>query len=223
MHILQFSGGIDSLACLELLKGMPKLKVLTVSTDGAYPERAEYLAKVAEAYPQFEFTTIHTDRALEQTGYPVDVVPIKFTRLGNITQGTPVRYQSYLECCWRSIWLPMMDACKQLGATDIYRGQRADDVHKAPIEDGHVEDGITYHFPIEKWTRDDVHAYVKKHCPSLVPEYYASEKTSRDCWDCTAYLADNLGRIGNLSTSQHASVVKVLDQWSTDIANETRW
>jgi phosphoadenosine phosphosulfate reductase len=117
----------------------------------------------------------------------------------------------------------MEQATFQLGATDIYRGQRNEDHHKAPIRDGHVENGVTYHFPLELWTRDEVKHYLQLECPELIPEYYVNEKTSRDCMDCTAYLKDNTSRIRHLPHKEYSIVRLVLNQWRMDVEDETRW
>lgn len=223
MKVLQFSGGLDSLVCLDLLKNTRGLTVFTISTDGAYPERDAYMKRVAEFYPHLNFVVKQTHRELDRYGAPVDVVPIRFTTMGNLIHGTPVKYQPYTECCARAIWLPMHLAVKELGATVVYRGQRADDEYKAPIKNGHVEDGITYQFPIEQWSRESVVKYVENHCPELMPEYYQHEESSRDCWDCTAYLKHNKVRIGNLPAAQKACVVSTIQEWYDDIVDETRW
>jgi 3'-phosphoadenosine 5'-phosphosulfate sulfotransferase (PAPS reductase)/FAD synthetase len=223
MKVLQFSGGIDSLACLELLKNERGLHVVTVSTDGSYPERDAYLKMVADRHPHIPFMTIMSDRDLKEYGHPVDVVPMRYTGLGNMIEDTPVKYQSAFECCARGFWYPMMDTMIRMGATEVFRGQRRDDLLKSPIKDGHVEGPITYRFPIYDWTRGQVAHYVKVNCPDLVPEYYSTELTSRDCWDCTAYLRDNAARIRNLPHEQRIKVSDILAEWRRDVNEETRW
>lgn len=223
MKVLQFSGGLDSLACLELLKDVPHLVVVTASTDGAYPERAEYLDKVADHYRLLDFYRVETNRQIERFGHPVDVVPLKYNAIGSVVQDTPLKYQAYYECCSRGLWGPMVSFVEKLGATVIYRGQRKDDSMKAPIHDGLVIDGITYLMPIENWTRSEVKAFVQNRCPELIPAYYDVEKTSRDCWDCTAFLHENRERIANLSEEQRSKVIPILDGWKRDVTEETRW
>lgn len=223
MEVLQFSGGLDSLACLELLKDRPGLVVLTASTDGAYPEREQYLKKVEFYYPHLTFKECYADRHLEIYGQPVDVVPIKFTTIGHIVQLSPIKYQPHFECCNRGLWIPMMHATKALGATVVYRGQRGEDSFKAPIRDGHMEDGVEYRLPIEDWSREKVLQFVNERVPELIPAYYDKEQTSRDCWDCTAYLHENIDRIHNLPPEQRKHVTDILDEWRQDINDETRW
>jgi 3'-phosphoadenosine 5'-phosphosulfate sulfotransferase (PAPS reductase)/FAD synthetase len=202
---------------------MKDLNVVTLSTDGAYPERAAYLHAVELAFPQFTFLEIKSHRHLERHGYPVDVVPLKYTKFGAVTQGASVRYQPYSECCYRGIWKPMHEAMQHLNVTEIYRGQRDEEAHTVPIKDGEFQGGIQYHLPIASWTRADVLKFVKAMVPDLVPGYYDTEQTSRDCWDCTAYLAENQDRIRNLTGEARVQVTHVLDQWHEDIMTETRW
>jgi phosphoadenosine phosphosulfate reductase len=221
MKVLQFSGGLDSLACLWLLKDMPGLHVLTVSTDGAYPDRSAYLNKVRAALPHIPIAEFHTERNLKAHGIPVDVVPVKFTALGSIVQGAPLKYRTPYECCAEALWAPMHQKCLQLGVTEIFRGQRNDDARKAPIVDGQEVEGITYRFPLATWSRADVVAYVNENCPDLIPESYTlGERTSRDCWDCTGYLDENVQRIKNLPDDKQAVVMGRINEWRADVAAE---
>lgn len=223
MQLLQFSGRLDSLACLILLHDTAGLNVLTASTDGAYPERAEYLAKVQAAYPQVIFHHVSTDRRLDVFGRPVDVVPLRYTALGQYTRGkSDVRYQDAFSCCGRNLWTPLERKSKELGATTIYRGQRNDDRQRNPeIVDGADIGGITYRLPIEHWTRERVIKFVAQEAPELVPEsYWKGEKTSRDCVDCTAYLEDNETRINNLPLKMRIAMQSVLGKWRSDVMDE---
>jgi len=221
MKVLQFSGGLDSLACLWLLRDEPGLHVLTVSTDGAYPGRAAYLDRVRDALPNIPMAEFRTERNLKQHGIPVDVVPVRFTALGSIVQGSPLKYRTPYECCAEALWAPMHEKCLQLGVTEIFRGQRDDDARKAPIVDGQVVEGITYRFPLASWTREHVKRYVEKNCPDLIPESYTmGEKTSRDCWDCTGYLDENVQRIKNLPDAERSVVMGRINEWRADVAAE---
>lgn len=221
MKVLQFSGGLDSIACLWLLKDEPGLNVLTVSTDGAYPERSAYLDRVRNALPHIRFAEIHADRNLKTHGIPVDVVPVKFTALGSIVQGAPLKYRTPYECCAEALWAPMHQTCLKLGVTTIFRGQRDDDARKAPIEDGQEVEGVTYRFPLAKWTRQQVVEYVEANCHDLIPESYKlGEGTSRDCWDCTGYLDENVQRIKNLPDDKKSVVMARINEWRADVAAE---
>lgn len=203
MRILQFSGGLDSLATLWMLKETwDSLTVAWVDTGAAYDETHELMARIKKL-PIADFVIIRSDQPkwTAEHGFPVDVIPVRLTGIGHTIHKTVgPRFQSYLMCCNANIWGPMTEAMNRLGATVVYRGQRKAEKKTAPIASGHVHEGIRYEFPIEDWTREQVRAYVEERCPDYVPEYYRNgEDSSRDCWDCTAYLEDNAKRISVLS------------------------
>lgn len=220
MKILQFSGGIDSLACLLLMRDEPDLNVVTISTDGSYPERAAYLNKVKKAFPNINFHVEYTSRYLNLFGHPVDILPMRWSQIGVLTHGGGApRYQDIYSCCNRARWIPMLEKCKELGATEIYRGTRNDDAQKIEIPHGTVVDGVSYYFPIANWTRARVLSFVREHAAELIPEsYFLGEKTSRDCMDCTGYLADNQQRIKNLPIEHWKSVNQILNTWRDNVA-----
>ena len=223
MNILQFSGGIDSLACLILLQDIPNLQVVSISTDGAYSERKDYLRKVQKTFSHLAFHQMHTARYLNLFGLPVDVVPIRWTKLGVLLNntGNAPRYQDSYSCCARAIWEPLDELCRELKATTIFRGVRNNDMQKALVKDGDVVNGVKYHFPIHDWTRERVFSFVKEHASELIAEsYLKGEETSRDCIDCTAYLWENKVRIKNLPVAQWKDLTHKLNQWRDDVATE---
>ena len=115
----------------------------------------------------------------------------------------------------------MHRACMVMGVDTIYRGQRADDVRRAPIKSGDVDAfGIRVMFPIHDWTREQVFSYVRERCPEWMPSYYDTEKTSRDCWNCTAYRDDNVERVRNLPEKQRAVVEERLATWKQRVSEE---
>jgi len=214
MKILQFSGGIDSLATLFVKRPeWPDIVVCWINTGSAYPDMVDYMQRIALLVPHFEH--VRTDKAAweGQNGTAVDLLPVRYTLLGRAIHGTlgdgPL-YTSYLGCCNANIWTALAATAQRLGATHIIRGQKKADVKRSPINSGHVEDGITYEFPIEDWTREQVFAYCERECPELIPAYYrAGEVSSHDCWDCIAYLDENGVRIRNLPTPDMQSELNV--------------
>jgi 3'-phosphoadenosine 5'-phosphosulfate sulfotransferase (PAPS reductase)/FAD synthetase len=222
MKILQLSGGVDSLACLLLLKGEPDLMVLSVLTDGAYESSIEYLFKLQAEFAGVKFVTFQTERKLPEYGQPVDVVPLRWTALGQLSRGSQdTRYQDAFSCCHRAIWEPLDKISRGLGATTIFRGQRNDDRLRSPMNDGDVDRGVTLRFPIATWTRQRVLAFIDRTAPHLMPPGYdEGEKTSRDCWDCTAYLGDNMHRIANLPPEQNKRLTSLIARWRDDVATE---
>jgi phosphoadenosine phosphosulfate reductase len=222
MKVLQFSGGLDSLACLLLLHKVPSLTVVSVLTDGAYATTPVYLGHVQAAFPELHFISIHTKRQIEKFGHPVDIVPLRWTVLGQAARDShDVRYQDAYSCCHRAIWAPLDRACRGLGAKVIYRGQRDDDRLRDPLPNGAIVDGVMMLYPIAKWTRSQVVEYVMEKAPDLMPPGYGDgELTSRDCIDCTAYLQDNQQRISNLPARERKRVNDLLGRWRDDVLTE---
>ena len=223
-RVLQFSGGKDSLALLFLMEEeWSDLLVMWCNAGAPHASTLAMMDYVRELVPNFIEVSGDQPAFVREWGYPTDIMPIATTRIGRLVHGTEGDcFVSAHACCMANIWQPMRDACKRLGVTDVYRGQKDSDRRKAPIKDLHVEEGVTYHFPLQHWTDDDVFAFLA----DRVPEHYKrGEKSSRDCWDCTAYLDENVERIKNLTTMQRTFVqgklktlLAVTDKSRADIA-----
>jgi phosphoadenosine phosphosulfate reductase len=190
---LAFSGGKDSLACWYLYKNKNPI-VFWANTGKAYPETIEIIEKVkAEAV---EFIEIVSDQQghIEKFGLPSDIVPINSTKDGmQLTEQKPVMVQSYLNCCYQNISKPLMEAAKKRGITQMVRGQRLDESYKSTAKHGSVVDGIMFIQPIETWTKEQVLAFLQTQCE--LPEHYAINHSSLDCYDCTAYLEHSADRV----------------------------
>lgn len=189
---IQFSGGIDSLACLWLYRGTPDVTAYWVKTDGAYPSMEEHIRKCCDA-AGIPLRIVDGYRDIATYGYPNDLEP-----------------DTVLACCSRGLWVPMAEAMQKDGIQVIVRGQRDDDTLKGAVIDGYTDGGGTvYRLPIRAWTRAMVVDYVAENCPQLVHEsYFMGEVTGRDCWDCTGYLFDNAQRIINLPLDKRELVLK---------------
>lgn len=224
-NALQFSGGIDSLATLWTLREQwDDLHVFWLNTGAAYEDTIKYMGRVKRLVPHFHEIQGVQPFSIAMFGWPADVVPVHATRDGRVSHSmSGLMFQPYIHCCARSIWEPLRMAMIAHGATHIYRGQRSSDKRKAPIKSGFVDEfGVTYLFPIESWTREEVFAYCRKECPSWIPPYYADgEKTSHDCWNCTAYLDENIERINALPTEQRDRVVGILGELRAEVARAT--
>lgn len=223
MNAIQISGGVDSMAMLWLLKPIwPESFVMWCDSGAAYQGTHELMKKVREMVPHFRTVHGNQPQVIQQFGYPVDVVPVKYSAQGEMMFGPqPVRFQSYFDCCRRSLWEPMQNACVAMGIDTIFRGQRSDEARKAPIPDGYTDPlGIKYKFPLASWTKDQVFEYVRKECPDLLLDYYKTEPTSRDCWSCTAFRDDNVERVKNLPPEPRAVVLERLAVWKTAVMEE---
>lgn len=192
MRILAFSGGKDSMACLHLMKDSLDCAIY-VDTGKSYPETA---AMVRYASQLVLVVTVYTNRAEqnERQGIPADVVPVDWTRIGQMVTGRkPVMIQNYLSCCWENVSLPLLAKAAEMGATEIVYGQRNDEGHKSTSRNGDIVEGIVRLQPIEDWTSDQVMEYLASKMD--IPAHYKIKHSSLDCYDCTAYRKDSRDRV----------------------------
>ena len=132
---------------------------------------------------------VKTDREAQNAreGIPADVVPVNWTRGGQLITGPkPVMVQSYVSCCFENLSLPLLQKAKELKADEIVYGQRNSDGHRATSRNGDVIEGMVRLHPIEDWTREQVLRFlgIKMEVP---PHYLHIQHSSLDCYDCTAY------------------------------------
>jgi 3'-phosphoadenosine 5'-phosphosulfate sulfotransferase (PAPS reductase)/FAD synthetase len=194
MKALAFSGGKDSLACWYLCRHENPV-VYWVNTGKAYPETIKIVEEIKSQAA--DFVEVKTDQQshIEVHGLPSDVVPVDLTSLGNVfIKKTPIKVQSYLDCCYQNISRPLMDALKHRGVTELIKGQRNDDTHKATARNGDIVEGILIRHPIENWSSKEVLSYVELNRGSI-PEHFNIDHSSLDCYDCTAYLAYSADRV----------------------------
>jgi phosphoadenosine phosphosulfate reductase len=92
------------------------------------------------------------------------------------------------------LWKPLQDAVKEGGYTLVIRGQRNSETHKSTTRSGHIEDGVEYWFPLENWSEGAVREFLDERRVPL-PEHYSWFNSSLDCATCTAYLAQNKGKL----------------------------
>lgn len=187
MKALAFSGGKDSMACLHLLKGKLDCAIY-VDTGFSYPETN---ALVEYASSMVRMITVKSDRQgqNEREGIPADVVPVNWTKLGqSLTGPKNVMIQSYLGCCFENLYQPLMEKAHELGVKTLYLGQREEETHKSPLPSGSVVDGIERIYPINDWTKKQVLDFLAERME--IPEHYSIERSSLDCYDCTAYTED---------------------------------
>lgn len=210
---LQFSGGKDSLACLWLIRPWwNKTVVLWANTGAAFPETVELMEKVRALVPCFH--EVKTDQAeqVKRNGYPVDLLPILHHR--HFPQHREPKLQGFMECCWENIMNPANTEAQRLGATLLIRGQKSADKLKGPLKSGDYAGGFELLHPIEGWTDAEVMKYLEE-TPLKAPEHYAYVNTSLDCWSCTSFLSENVGKMKYMREKhpeKHAEVTRRLKE-----------
>lgn len=193
LALLQFSGGKDSLACLEMCKPyLDKIIVCWVNTGDAFPETIALMEKVRRDVPWFWEVNSNQPRQIETHGWPVDVLPVEYTAYGRTVTGDerPIM-QGYPMCCGANLWAPLQIALKQSGATLLIRGTKASDGRKHPVRSGDVVEGVEYLFPVWEWSDAEVSSFLAE----KLPPHYATLNTSLDCRHCTAYLGENQSKL----------------------------
>lgn len=217
--VFQFSGGKDSLACLYLLRPhWDKLIVMWVNTGAAFPETLAQMAGVRKLMPKFVEIASNQPRNVAEHGNPSDLVTVWDTTQGRQLDATRTRkVQSPLTCCAANLWLPALQACIDLGATLVIRGQRHEDNRKGPIRSGHVADGVEYWFPIEDWTSAQVRSFLHEKGVAI-PDHYSYFDSSLDCMTCTAYMKENTGKLRYLKERHPETYEKVRTEISELIA-----
>lgn len=192
---LAFSGGKDSWACLWLnIDRLSEILVVWVNTGKNYPEMLATIEKARELCPNFVELIVDRDGQNDYHGLPSDVVPVNWTREGQVFTGAkPVMVQSYLQCCYENIGSALQKFCQDHGIKHLIRGQRNDEGHKSTARHGSLVGRILYEQPIEDWTSQQVLDYVAEYMP--LPDHFKFEHSSMDCYDCTAFTAESRDRI----------------------------
>ncbi len=185
MRVLALSGGKDSMACLHLMRDTLDCAIY-VDAGKTFPETLEMI-KYAETIVPVVVLRTDRDGQNAREGMPADVVPVNWTRAGQMITGPkPVMVQSYMACCFENLALPLLQIAKELRADEIVYGQRNNDIHRATSRNGDVIEGMVRLHPIEDWTRDQVLEYLETKM-SVPPHFYLIQHSSLDCYDCTAY------------------------------------
>ena len=192
---LMFSGGKDSIACLHLVeKYLDKIVVVWVNTGANFPEIEALMKETRAKVPHFLEIKTNQPDSVKLNGYPVDVVPVNYTALGqSVTSIKDFKVRSYFDFCSENFWIPCDAEIRKFGITGVIRGQRQSEGPRAPIKSGFIEDGIEYHLPIESWTDSEVIDYLRSK-DVVIDERLSMAHSSLDCWNCTAYMAESSDR-----------------------------
>lgn len=222
---LMFSGGKDSIACLEMARPyLDKIVVIWVNTGSNFTEVDEFVTKIALEVPNFVEIPTNQAWSVEINGYPSDVVPVNYTKLGQcFTNPKDIMLRSYLECCNENIWSPAFAKVQEMGITGVIRGQRNDEGHKAPLDSCQTVDGIEYFFPLQDWSSQDVVAYLLSNGVDVDDRLIMEHHSSLDCWNCTAFTEDSTERMEYMKKyhpNKHQAVVKIMQRIDNAVMSE---
>ncbi len=218
--MLQFSGGRDSLATLELCKPWwDKIFVVYCNPGDEFPETTEVINAVKklpinfiEAAPE-----VKQPESIEEYGLPSDLIPLRNTYDYSWLTGmkmTGVAIQHSMSCCGRLLFEPLQEAVKKLDVTLIIRGQRLSELMVSPVRSGDVIDGIEYLMPLEDYKESDVFRFLKD-SRITIPEYYEFLDHSPDCMTCTAFLGQSKDKVTYLRSFHPATYEIVAERLKT--------
>jgi phosphoadenosine phosphosulfate reductase len=189
---LQFSGGKDSIATLEVLRPFwSRLAVYWVNTGDAYPEVLDVVEKARALVPHF--VELHGDKrgVIARYGMPSDLVPFSSAEESHrMGVGHTPPMQDRFSCCRRTIMEPMRDRMAADDITLIIRGQRAAETFKSALRSGDVVNGVEMLFPLEDWPDEDVLRFIVQRGWDIPRYYLEGMPHSGDCMTCTAWVGD---------------------------------
>ena len=194
-----FSGGKDSVAVYHLIKPyLDRIVVGFVDTGDSAPEILSYIEKIEAQTPNFVRYTSDVKSWIKENGHPSDVVPVEYTSEGHL-YGSPknLKITSYFSCCNANIWEPLAKLAHHVKADAIITGQRNDDEHKSPVQNGTFDGSFHHYYPIVDWNEDQVRAYIKEQ--GETDARFDLDHTSIDCLTCTAYCASQPERMEYVS------------------------
>ncbi len=194
--VMQFSGGKDSLASLQMVRDhLEKITVAWANSGDAFPETVELMDAVRARVPYFVEIKADQPSHIAAMGWPVDLLPVSRTPLGRIVNrhNLPIM-QGWPVCCGANLWGPMVNFLREFRPTLVILGTKATDERKGLDCDGSIVDGAEVLLPVHKWTHDQVFAFLKREGVEI-PEYYTFGTTSLVCRHCTAFVAENSGKM----------------------------
>ena len=114
---LMFSGGRDSLACLELYRDyLDKMTLIWVNTGANFPEIEDYMDQLN--VPNFVEVRTNQPLSLEVNGHPVDILPVNFSNIGQaVTSQKDIKLRTYFDCCAENQWIPAHQRTAPLKST----------------------------------------------------------------------------------------------------------
>ncbi len=219
--MLQFSGGKDSLAVLELCKPWwSKIFVVYCNPGDEFPETLEVVESIKKLPINFIEVTpeVKVSESIEQYGLPSDLIPLRNTYDYSWLSGMAmngIAVQHPMNCCSRSRFEPLQKAIKELGITLIIRGQKVSQNKVSPVRNGDVIDCVEYLFPLQDFSEEGVLQFLRD-SGVTIPEYYSHVEHSLDCVGCTAFLDETIGKIAYMKEF-HPESYQIVSQRLKDI------
>lgn len=191
---LAFSGGKDSLACVELLRDqLHRLTIYHLDTGDQLPEQQASVAYVERIAPHFVRVRTDVRDWIGRNGLPSDLVPYASHPIGRELGQERVAIVPRYDCCWSNIMLPLQERMQADGCTLIIRGTKRADMPRLPLESGQSANGMELWLPLEDWTDADVLAFLHAREVPIPPYYDAGLHGAPDCAHCTAWWNEGRG------------------------------
>lgn len=206
--MLQFSAGKDSAACLYLLEPFwDRLTVTWMNPGNPTKEVRAYMERISKLVPNFLEVKGRQPEWIQQNGYPVDILPFASTLVGRVAGSeVGVRFSAVEDCCGANMWGPLARAVIDGGYSAVIRGQKASDSLKTSVKSGMVIHGIEYLFPLEDWSDEAVFDFLG---PNTPPSYARGLRSSVDCRNCTAYVAEHRGLVEDLQHTEPEAAAEI--------------
>jgi 3'-phosphoadenosine 5'-phosphosulfate sulfotransferase (PAPS reductase)/FAD synthetase len=189
---LMLSGGKDSTTALMLCRPWwDQITVYWSNPGAALPETIDQMARVRAMVPNFVEVRGDVMADIQQSGWPVDIVPHAMTPIGRMTSGTDgIVVRDRFACCYRNLMFPAYQQAVADGCTLIVRGERrAETNHNRSVSSGYIDENNVEHLlPIYDWPTEVVMTYLQTRAPELIhPAYAEGAAGNPDCVCCTAF------------------------------------
>jgi len=187
---LSFSGGKDSLACVQLLREhLDRITLYHVDTGDLLPEMRASVAHVEMFAPNFVRIETNVTSWIEQHGLPSDLVPHSSHLIGQLMGEHRTRLVSRYDCCWHSLMWPLLSRVIEDGNTLLIRGTKRVDMKRLPVASGDTVEGLEYWYPLQDWSNEQVFAYLV--CEKVpLPRIYDVVTNSPECARCSAWWGE---------------------------------
>lgn len=224
---LAFSGGKDSLACIELLRDhLDRITIYHCDTGDQLPETQQSVAYVEALAPHFVRLQSDVRGWIRDNGLPSDLVPYGSHPIGRRMGQERVAIVPRYDCCWSNRMQPAIERIVADGCTLIIRGSKRSDMPHLPWASGDrdARTGLELWLPIEDWTDADVLAFL--HARDVpVPRYYAAGlRGAPDCAHCTAWWDEARGAyLKRHHPAVHAEYLAGLQTILRELAAPMHW